>query len=72
MSERKDTKSSHGEEKGSLGSTMTKAERIKAARNRAAFEADLRAMEQWARQGFVPGFETDEDLGPISDDDVVE
>ena len=73
---RKDTRSSHGEEKGSVGSTMTRAERIKAARRKAQYEADQRAFEQWARQGFVSGFENDDDLqgdlGPIPDDDVVE
>ena len=72
MPGRKDTRSSHGEEKGSLGSTMTKAQRIEAARRQAQYEADRRAFEQWARQGFMSGFENDDDLGPIPDDDVVE
>ena len=72
MAGRKDTRSSHGEEKGSLGSTMDRATRAKAARRKAQYEADQRAFDAWARHGFVSGFEQDDELGPESEDDVVE
>ena len=72
MAGRKNAKSSHNEEKGSLGSTMDRAARAKAAMRRARYEADQRAFEQWTRQGFVSGFEADDESGPESEDGVVE
>ena len=73
---KKDTKSprtsAHGEVEGSLGSMLTRKAWFEANMKRMEYEADLRAMERWARQGFVSVPEGNDELGPIPDDDVVE